>query len=650
LKEVIDMAVEKMVMMNVIGDVSRVDDVLKDIALSGKVDLVSALREIEENNFLININQENLERVIDLNDITVFTKDNSYRQLMQKAEEIRKAFNIEIDEPSLDETSFDKEHIKSKIDEIYEQVRNFIQNMKQLQNRLEEIDKFEKGFTIPESFSISIDDLRNLNYFEFKFGLLSKENRIRLKKNYENILAAILHVGTNKDGEIYLIIYPLIVREEINRILRSVNFKEIAIPENYKGTITEIKEQLENEKKGLLKEIDSNQKSLEELKKKYRDEFLTLLNQLSIKEKIEEYKTNLARSNKFFYLSGWIAERDKDEIARLLKKYDKLLITTNDETNVKPPTKLRNNWLFKPFEVLLKMYGVPAHDELDPTPFLSLSYMLLFGAMFGDLGQGFIILLAGLLLSKKNKLFGGLLERLGFSSMIFGVLYGEVFGIEELIPALVIKPFEEINTVLVAAIIVGIVLILISYILGMINSFKRKDIEEGLFGKEGLAGFIFYICLLALAGGKLIGKTIMPTGLGIAFILLSVVGMVLKEPLTNLITGKRPLHGEDVSGYYIQSVFSLIEVILSMLSGTISFIRVGAFTLTHVGLFVAFKTIGEMIGTSAGNIIVLIIGNIVVIGLEGLIVFIQGLRLQYYELFSRYYKGDGKEFKPISIK
>lgn len=644
------MAVEKMVMMNIIGDVSKVDSVLKDIALSGMVDLVSAMKEIEENNFLININHENLERVIDLNDIKTFNKDNSYRQLMQKAEEIKKAFNVDIQEISLDELSLDKDYISAKINEIYEQVTNHSEKIKQLQGKLEEINKFERSFTIPESFSISIDELRSLNYFEYKFGLLSKEDRIRLKKNYENILAAILHVGTNKDGEIYLIIYPLLVKEEMKRILRSVNFKEIVIPETYTGTITEIKDQLENEKQGLIKEIDHWERSLEQLKEKYRHEFLTILNQLTIKERIEEFKSNLARSNKFFYLSGWISENDKDQIKNMLNKYDKLLITFNDEADVKPPTKLKNNWFFKPFEVLLNMYGVPAHDELDPTPFLSISYMLLFGAMFGDLGQGFIILLAGLLLSKKNKLFGGLLERLGFSSMVFGLLYGEVFGIEELIPALVIKPFEEINTVLVAAIAVGVVLILIAYILGMVNSFKRRDIEEGLFGKEGLAGFIFYICLLALVGGNLIGRTIIPTGVGIALIVLSVVGMVLKEPLTNLITGKRPLHGEDVAGYYVQSVFSLIEVVLSMLSGTISFIRVGAFTLTHVGLFIAFKTIGEMIGTNTGNVIVLIIGNIVVIGLEGLIVFIQGLRLQYYELFSRYYKGDGKEFKPISLK
>ena len=137
---------------------------------------------------------------------------------------------------------------------------------------------------------------------------------------------------------------------------------------------------------------------------------------------------------------------------------------------------------------------------------------------------------------------------------------------------------------------------------------------------------------------------------GVVIILLSIALMIFKEPLSNLIMGKKPLYNEDISGYYIEGVFSIIETLLSMLSGTVSFIRVGAFALTHVGLFIAFQTIGELIGTTAGNIIVLILGNIIIIGLEGLIVFIQGLRLQYYELFSRYYKGEGKEFNPINIK
>jgi V/A-type H+-transporting ATPase subunit I len=278
--------------------------------------------------------------------------------------------------------------------------------------------------------------------------------------------------------------------------------------------------------------------------------------------------------------------------------------------------------------------------------------MFLFGAMFGDLGQGFVLLLGGIILAKakRNKILGGLLLRLGLSSMIFGTLYGAVFGFEDIIPALLMRPFENINKVLAGAVVIGIVLILISYIFGIVNKLKRKDIEEGIFGKDGLVGLLFYICLLTLIGGKLLGKTILPMETGVVIILLSIALMIFKEPLSNLIMGKKPLYNEDISGYYIEGVFSIIETLLSMLSGTVSFIRVGAFALTHVGLFIAFQTIGELIGTTAGNIIVLILGNIIIIGLEGLIVFIQGLRLQYYELFSRYYKGEGKEFNPINIK
>jgi V/A-type H+-transporting ATPase subunit I len=200
------------------------------------------------------------------------------------------------------------------------------------------------------------------------------------------------------------------------------------------------------------------------------------------------------------------------------------------------------------------------------------------------------------------------------------------------------------------SIFVGVAILLVSYVYGIINAYKRHDIEEGLFGKEGVAGVILYLMLLAMVGGSMLGIQLIPMPVGIAIAVLALLAIVFRLPLTHLIEKKRPLHGDDVSGYYVESIFSLVETFLSMLSGTISFIRVGAFALTHVGLFLAFETIGHMMGSTVGNVIVMIIGNIFVLGLEGLIVFIQGMRLQYYELFSRYYKGDGQEFKPVSLE
>lgn len=646
------MSVEKMTMMNVIGNISDVDNVLKDIILSGKVDLVSALSQIEDNSFVFNIKDENLEKVIDLNYITSFSNDKrSYEELLKKGEKLEQILNITSNymESNLKD-NIDIFKISEELNKIYEEVTEPNERLKVVQDELEKIEEFYKNFSDIRDINIPIDDLRNLSNFDFRFGILSREDRIKLKKNYENILAVILHTGTGKEGEVYVVIYPSSISEEMNRILRSLNFKEVQVPEEYKGTPMEMIKSLKDKKEKLEKDIVSLEETLSSLKENYKDTIISAVNQLKTKEKIEDIKEKLAKSNKFFYLSGWVSKKDKEEIGGPLKEYKDILVMFKDETDLTPPTKLKNIWLFRPFESLVKMYGIPSYNELDPTPFLSLSYMFLFGAMFGDLGQGLVLLLAGILLGRKNKMFGGLLGRLGLSSMVFGTLYGAVFGIETLIPALLIKPFENINTVLVSAILIGIALILISYIYGMINSIKRKDMEDGLFGKEGLAGFLFYLCLLILIGGNLLKKPILSMEVGVVIILLCIVVMIFKQPLTHLIKGKRPLHGEDITGYYIESVFSIIETLLSMLSGTVSFIRVGAFALTHVGLFIAFETIGHMIGTTAGNIIVLIIGNIVIIGMEGLIVFIQGLRLQYYELFSRYYKGEGKEFKPVNIK
>ncbi len=645
-----------MTIMNIIGRVIDADNAIKDIIISGKMDLVSALSQIEENSFVFNVKDENLEKAIDLNYISAFHKDRRYEEFIKKGEELKEMLGIKSLEnnPELKE-NFNFSKIISELNSIYDEVKEPYEELNLLKEELAKHDNFHSNFSLLKDVKIPIEELRNLSYFEFKFGVLSKEDRIKLKRNYENILAVMLHSGTSDEGEVYLVMYPSSVREEMYRILRSLNFKEILLSEEYVGTPMEVAEYLEHKRAELQQKKVIVEERISSLKAKYAGIVSELVSSVYLKEKIEESKDYMAKSGKFFYLSGWVSKKDIKKMEELFSKYEDILIIykgTNEVSDLTPPTKLRNFRLFKPFESLVKMYGIPSYNEIDPTPFLSISYMILFGAMFGDLGQGFVLLLAGLLLSKLkgNKTFGGLISRLGISSMVFGTLYGAVFGFEELIPALLIKPFENINTVLAGAVVVGICLIIISYIYGIINCAKRKDIKEGLFGKDGLVGLLFYLCLLILVGGQFLGKSIIPMEVGLVIVLLSIALMIFKEPLTNYILKKKPLHEEDVSGYYIESIFSIIETLLSMLSGTVSFIRVGAFALTHVGLFIAFETIGRLIGTTAGNIIVLIIGNIVIIGLEGLIVFIQGLRLQYYELFSRYYKGEGKEFKPVKIK
>ena len=631
--------------MNVVAPLEVMESVVVDILKTGAVSIINSQNQIDNNAFTFNLeNEKNLERAIELNHIAPFERDSMINTTIEKAKEMEEFFgikNLKVD--------YDKIDMGVNHEAFYDEIKYKSKRLREIREDLKVIDGIEENYDYFKNVNIDLSKLSDLKYFKVRFGILDKEARFRLKKNYGNILAMIFHTATIDEGEVYLAIFPKEVEKEIDRILKSLNWEDVEILGRYKGTAKEILENFETEKEALKKEEKEILEYRDNFLKSNREEVETAITSMLISENIEEVKRYMAKSNKYFYLSGWVSLRDKDRVEEILSKYDGLLTSFRDpiEQGIKPPTKLRNSNFFKPFELLVNMYGVPSYTEKDPTPLFAVTYMLLYGAMFGDLGQGAVFFLAGIFLSKKNKSFGGLLKRLGFSSAVFGILYGSVFGIEEWIKPLLIRPFENINTTLGAAIGVGIVFLIISYALGFINKITNKEYEEAFLGKEGLAGFLVFLSFVNLAASKVLNVSIVPAKLCTIIIVISLLAMILSKVIMSAIT-KEKIETED--GYYIGAVFGLLETILSVVSNIISFIRVGAFAINHVGLFIAFKTIGQMIGTTSANIIALIVGNIIIIGLEGLIVFIQSLRLEYYEMFSKYYTGDGYQFVPTTIR
>lgn len=631
--------------MNVVAPLEVMESVVVDILKTGAVSIINSQNQIDNNAFTFNLeNENNLERAIELNHIAPFERDSMINTTIEKAKEMEEFFGIKDLKVDYDKIDMGVNH-----EAFYDEIKYKSKRLREIREDLKVIDGIEENYDYFKNVNIDLSKLSDLKYFKVRFGILDKEARFRLKKNYGNILAMIFHTATIDEGEVYLAIFPKEVEKEIDRILKSLNWEDVEILGRYKGTAKEILENFETEKEALKKEEKEILEYRDNFLKSNREEVETAITSMLISENIEEVKRYMAKSNKYFYLSGWVSLRDKDRVEEILSKYDGLLTSFRDpiEQGIKPPTKLRNSNFFKPFELLVNMYGVPSYTEKDPTPLFAVTYMLLYGAMFGDLGQGAVFFLAGIFLSKKNKSFGGLLKRLGFSSAVFGILYGSVFGIEEWIKPLLIRPFENINTTLGAAIGVGIVFLIISYALGFINKISNKEYEEAFLGKEGLAGFLVFLSFVNLAASKVLNVSIVPAKLCTIIIVISLLAMILSKVIMSAVT-KEKIETED--GYYIGAVFGLLETILSVVSNIISFIRVGAFAINHVGLFIAFKTIGQMIGTTSANIIALIVGNIIIIGLEGLIVFIQSLRLEYYEMFSKYYTGDGYEFVPTRIR
>ena len=290
---------------------------------------------------------------------------------------------------------------------------------------------------------------------------------------------------------------------------------------------------------------------------------------------------------------------------------------------------------------------MPKTSELDPTWFVAITTFFMFGFMFGDVGHGLVFLALGIILFlKKQKVYGAILSAGGISSIIFGFLYGSIFGKENLLKPILISPMSNINTMLVYGIAVGTVFIIIAMGLNIVNNVRNKNLKNVVLGENGIAGLILYLFILMnIAFYFFKGKMLISVNIIVVICSILILLILFNDKIGIIIEGKK----QATKTPFVEKLFEIIEMILSFLSNTISFLRLAAFAINHAGLCMAVYLLANMT-TGAGNILIAIIGNIVVLVLEGLIVGIQTLRLEYYELFSRFYDGSGKEYKSIKAQ
>jgi len=647
--EVMFLSVEDMKMISVIGQIDDINLVADEMVKCGCVHVVNSIVDINNHSDIGNSPVPNL--------IRPYKVENEYLKIKENMEKIMEVLGIDkrVKTEYIDE-NIELMDISNSITLIYNEAlkyKNMLDKSERELNRIMEL--YENVINIKE-LRFAPSELRNLKFFDFKIGKIRKNYYIKLKENIENIPSIIYRIGSKMDYVVIIAFTPKPFVPEVEDIFKSLGFEEIYINRGAGGVPGDVIKKLEERIEERNKKIETIKGEILNLRKKHEPLIERYYSIIKKYEKIQQINNEAACTDYVFYLCGWIPESARANLSKGLEKVqDRLVLTYREQNEVRngiPPTSLKNNRLVKPFEFLVKMYGIPGYGEVDPTSFVAISYMVMFGVMFGDVGQGFVLLCGGLYLSlaKKQYDFGGILSRVGLSSMIFGLLYGSIFGNEEIIRPLLIHPLENINIMLLGGVILGVVLSTISYIYNFINSGKSRDIEEGIFGREGLAGFIFYwTCLLCALSIYRYGRLSVPIPIVQGILVLLLAAMIIKQPLARFIEGKRPLYNNSPGDYYIESVFGVIETLLGMLSKTISFVRLGAFALNHVGLFIAFATVSEMVNNRAGSIAVNILGNIIIIGLEGLVVFIQGLRLEYYELFSRFYRGDGIEYKPVCL-
>ena len=239
----------------------------------------------------------------------------------------------------------------------------------------------------------------------------------------------------------------------------------------------------------------------------------------------------------------------------------------------------------------------------------------------------------------------------GVFATLFGFMFGSVFGNEGLIRHLWISPMEDAATLLASAVSVGAVFVLLAMIMNIVNSVKKKKYADALFSQNGLAGIVFYGGIIAVVIAKLLLKKNVPFALTAAITVCPLLIIFLKEALEGIFEGKGISFGESIAEYCMVNGFEMFDVLLSYVTNTISYIRLGAFALVHAGMMMVVYQLAVMGGASGsfGNTFILIFGNIFVMAMEAFVVSIQVLRLEFYEMMGRYYDGSGKPFESVRI-
>ena len=603
------MAIVKMKYVSVATDESHIDEMVLDGVHSGLLHAVHAADIINEDNGGHLINDEN-----------------PYSGYLQTLQNFAHSVNYTLDPERAPKKHYTNEEMDAFIDELDE---TFGLETDANTVLLTPDDEQALGALSECGF----ERMHACQYLNFGFGRLPRESYKKLSM-YKDEIFVHHHVHETPQYVWMLYVTSDSYVDKVRKIFKDLYFEPIDIP------MIDVKKQLEH----------------------YKDQIDDIYAFCNEENSVHELYPYIAEINEKYLLSGFVKADEVDHYKAIFKDLPST-IEVKDPSEVPDlecPTLLKNNWFAKPFEMFLGMYGVPKYTDFDPTGFMAFTYCLLFGIMFGDLGQGLVLFILGLVFEKKGQIFG-IINRCGITSMIFGFLFGSVFGYEELLNPVHQSLFgvreklfdvmaqSSTMVLLIGAVAIGAVLILTTQCMNIVNRFKHHQLGDAIFSQNGIAGLVFYGGIVfAIVATMLLGWNVLnPVYLGI-FIVLPVISFVMKEPLSNAVEHKTVKPEEGWGGYIAQSIFELIDVLLTFVTNSMSYLRVGGFVLSHAGMMLVVMTLVEMTGKA--GVAVLIFGNIFVMILDGLIVGIQTLRLEYYEMFSRYYDAGGVQFNALSAK
>ncbi len=642
------MAVSSVKVASIIGVLPALDEVIKVCGKSGIFHPDDALSFYSKNNNFVPLSE-----------------GNPYSEPLRKLKDMVKRAGMKLQLVDIADFEVSLKEINDYVNYINYKMGLLLEKKQDILNRITKHQKAQENIGHFIGLDLNLAEIFACKYIKVRFGKLPKESFEKLNASGEDPYMLFFPCTVDEKACWGVYFAPLENIAEVDRKFAGLYFERMWLNQISGTPETELEII-----KGLIAdtnaELENINRKIESFWKTQKDQCLRFYTKLEEMNTYFTIKNYVSKYNESFILVGWIPQEEEENFAHQLSDVYGIEFSierADNEEKHSPPVKLKNNRFSRPFESFVEMYGLPSYNEIDPTVIVSVLYTLLFGIMFGDFGQGIVLSVVGAVMWRlKKMMLGRILIRCGFAASVFGLIYGAVFGLEHVLdpmykalfnldekPVDVLEP-KTVMTIIILAVILGAGIIILSMILNIYSSLRRRNYENALFGQNGVAGLIFYGSLVAAGGTMALGVNVVSLPYVLGLMILPAVLIFFKEPLGKLLSRAPDWKPKKWGEYMVQNGFELFEIMLSYVTNTMSFLRVGAYVLVHAGMMMVVFTIAQIMpGGVVGYTLMAVFGNVFVIALEGLLVGIQVLRLNFYELFSRFFEGQGRPFAPIRV-
>ena len=642
------MSVEKMMLAILSGPRDRIDEAISDFVLGRELHLLNAGETMFQ---LLNTVEADMG---DKYRLLSFDTQDPCGLLLPKARELMGKLGVKPAYEACDALQLTDETAEKLLLDMQAEVDAILTEQKLAEKQVADDESAVEQMKPLMAVEEELNDLFAMKYVKLRFGRISQD---RFAECYSRAKAKpdVFYFPTGRDErEVYGMYFVLpSMAEQIDAMFASMGFERVRILDQIAihGTAEETSAQVERDVAEQRERIRELEARLEQLRQENEAKLRAIYSYLKFRSSCVELRGMAGYRQGRFYLVGWVPQRNAEAFAAEFETREDFacLISPPEDSNYAgtPPTKMRGGLLSRIFRPLLQMYGLPAYDEMDPSVFMALSFIVFFGIMFGDVGQGLGIAVIGFLLAKFKKMWlGPVIVCCGISATVFGFVYGSVFGFEDILPGFKILEGNNVTTLLVLSLGLGILILCLVMVFNIANGIRQRDWGKVLFGPNSVTGVVFYVGLILAAVGKLaLGINLFTPGYVLPVLILPLVLMLFQEPLHLLLAGDPAWRQVKLGSLLSSGFFELFETLLSYLTNTLSFLRVGAYAITHVGLMLVV----QMLAGSNMNPVVIVLGNLFVMGFEGFLVGIQVMRLEFYELFGRFYEDGGVAFSPKEI-